>query len=694
MIGQLEKMTKTEKILKILIYVGVFALLVIPFIVSNNLYQPFITGKSFVFRVVVEILIAIWLILAILYPKYRPKKNWILFSFVLFVVSLSISNLFGIDQTASFWSNFERMEGWVTIVHLLGLFMVLGSVLNTKKEWYILFQISLAGSLAMLVLAFKEISEFAVGNFGVNPWNLRVDTTIGNSTFLAVYALFNSFLALLLIFKDTNRLSNFIKPAKKTCLANWQMWFYVVAFIANIWMLFQTGTRGAMLGLIGGIVLIGLLMAFLEKEKAVYKKIAIAVIAVVVLLIGIVFSLRDTDFVQSNIALSRIASLSVIEGTSQARINNWKMASEGFKDRPILGWGQGNFNYVFDKHYLPEHHGNETWFDSAHNILFDWLIAGGIFGLFFYLSIWFSTILSIFKSSKFKNIEKAVLVGMLGGYFTHLLFVFDTLVSYLYFIFIIAFVYAITTKGKQLPQYRIRNNLKNILIIAIILITPFTIYLINYQPYKAAGELVEAVSVAGRTSDGQLFFYHENPIEDNIEYFQSVIDRDTFGTGEARIKMMASGNTISNLEFPDQESQKKFNSIKVQYYEFVYDQVMQQIERTPNNSRYPFMLSDFLAQIGEFELAEKYALMAIELSPTKQAIRIPLIRIYFTTDQSEKALALARETYELDKSKRDLWIEYTRVADKFNEELFNRLIDQSIERGKEDWVNFYKDKYK
>jgi tetratricopeptide (TPR) repeat protein len=93
-----------------------------------------------------------------------------------------------------------------------------------------------------------------------------------------------------------------------------------------------------------------------------------------------------------------------------------------------------------------------------------------------------------------------------------------------------------------------------------------------------------------------------------------------------------------------------------------------------------------LAQIGQFEEAEKFALMAIELSPTKQLIRTPLINIYTRTDQSEKALALAKETYELDESKGDMWIMYAKVAARFDAELFNQLIDKAIEEGNESWV--------
>jgi len=691
-------MTKTEKILKILIYVGVIALLTVPFIVSESLYELFITGKSFIFRVVVEILIAIWLILAILYPKYRPKKNWILISFILFTLSLFFSNLFGVDQTASFWSNLERMEGWVTIVHLLGLLLVLGSVLNTKKEWYALLNISLFGSLVMVMIAFNEIIDYQKSTEGVKLWGglFRIYTTVGNPAHLAIYALFNSFFALLLIFKDTSRLSNFIKRTKKTCLANWLIWFYITAFALNTWMLFQTGTRGAMLGFMGGLVLIGLLMAFLEKEKTIYKKIAFGFITATILFIGTIISLKETDFVQNNQPLDRLTS--IFDTNSPAikiRINNWVHSYMGFQERPILGWGQDNFNYVFDKYYLPSSDGLDSmWFDRAHNIFFDWLIAGGIFGAFLYLSIWLATVLSIFRTREFNNNEKAILISVLAGYFVHLLFVFDTIISYLYFIFIIAFVYAITTKDKQSHQYQISESLKKILITAIILITPFVVYLINYQPYKAAGELVKAIAVVKRTPEGQMFFYHQKPIEDNIKYFESIINRDTFATKEAREAMLSIGDDVFGLQVRNNQVQKQIDALKSQYATFVYNQIKQQIEETPNDAGFPFLLSNFLMRAGNYEQAEKYALTAIQLSPTKQGIRTSLVRIYSETNQSEKALALARETYELDESKRGLWIEYVRAADRFDEELFNQLVEEAIERGNEGWVNFYKNKYR
>jgi hypothetical protein len=81
-----------------------------------------------------------------------------------------------------------------------------------------------------------------------------------------------------------------------------------------------------------------------------------------------------------------MASISLSEGAT--RFTVWNLAFEGFKERPLLGWGQEGFNFVFNTYYTPELWSQEPWFDRAHNIFLDWLIAGGILGLLGYLSLY------------------------------------------------------------------------------------------------------------------------------------------------------------------------------------------------------------------------------------------------------------------------------------------------------------------
>jgi O-antigen ligase len=653
-------MTSTEKNLKFLIYLGVAVLLLIPFIVTDSLFFPFVTGKAYTFRVVAEIIIAIYLILAVLYPIYRPKNNWIFITFLLFVISLFYSNLMGVNPTASFWSNFERMEGWITIVHLFGLFIALGSILREKKDWIWIFNTSIVLSLFMVFSAFGQVLE--------SGFNTRVDTTLGNSTYLGIYMLMNAFLSLFMLLRQ------------KISFSSWQSWFYIISFVLQSIIVFQTGTRGSMLGLLGGILLTAILITFLNKEQKFFRKVSLILISAVIIFVGSIFVFKDTNLIQNISPLKRITTININEGTAQARINNWQMATEGFKERPVFGWGQSNFNYVFDKHYLPKHHGNETWFDRVHNILFDWLIAGGIFGLLLYISILLSAIYYLFKAGKLEPNEKAVMIGLLAGYFVHNFFVFDQIVSYIYFALLLSFIYS-QSDSEELEMFKneVSDYFKKFSIGAVLFATPFVIYLVNYPSYAANKELLAGIQVARPSSNGQVVLVQENGVQGNIDKFKSALNRETFANSEIIERAMVNVSNILKIQNLD-------NNIKQDYVNFVVEEMDKHIQEFPNNSRYHYIYGTFFARIGQNQLAEEQLLRAIEISPKKQVIRIPLLRVYTRTQQQEKATQLAKETYELDTSKDELWVEYVRTLANFEDELSNQLINEAIEKQQNDRV--------
>ena len=62
----------------------------------------------------------------------------------------------------------------------------------------------------------------------------------------------------------------------------------------------------------------------------------------------------------------------------------WNIAWEGFKVRPIFGWGPENFLKVFDTHfdtrYFNPVDGFGAWFDRAHSVYFDYLVETGALG--------------------------------------------------------------------------------------------------------------------------------------------------------------------------------------------------------------------------------------------------------------------------------------------------------------------------
>ena len=55
-----------------------------------------------------------------------------------------------------------------------------------------------------------------------------------------------------------------------------------------------------------------------------------------------------------------------------------------------------------------------------------------------------------------------------------------------------------------------------------------------------------------------------------------------------------------------------------------------------------------------------------------------MIKSYLQSGQNEKAVALAKENYYLDKSKDDIWDEYVKVASNVDKKLFDELVNEAI----------------
>src|SRR5947209_1904911 len=98
------------KIAKSVAFSALFLVPLFPLIVVNAYFFPFITGKAFYFRLLIEIAFAAWIILACLDAKYRPKITKLTVVVSLFALVTLLADLLGVNPIRSIWSNFERME--------------------------------------------------------------------------------------------------------------------------------------------------------------------------------------------------------------------------------------------------------------------------------------------------------------------------------------------------------------------------------------------------------------------------------------------------------------------------------------------------------------------------------------------------------------------------------------------------------
>ena len=271
-------------LLRFVILACIFATPFICLFVAESMFFPFITGKNFTFRILVEVMLGAWALLMFIDDTYRPRFSWILGAAGTFLAVIAVADFLGVNPYRSFWSNYERMEGLITHVHLFLYFVISASVLATEQLWNWYWRTSLGASLLVVIYAFTQLA-------GKAEMHGRVDATFGNSTYLGVYMLFHAFIAMFLYFRSD----------KKSGLS----WLYPFTAILNLIILFYTGTRGTVIGVIGGVGLTLLLIAFFDKAQLKFKKYAIGGLIAMVAIIGIFIVFRHSALVQSNPILAR-----------------------------------------------------------------------------------------------------------------------------------------------------------------------------------------------------------------------------------------------------------------------------------------------------------------------------------------------------------------------------------------------------
>ncbi len=649
-----------------IIYVGLFSLLITPFIVTDSLYFPFITGKAFFFQIVTEIIFGAWIILAIFNPEYRPKRSLLLGSIATFLLIALIANSFSDNPTVSFWSNFERMEGYVTLLHFAALVVVLGTVMNHTRVWRLYIHTAIVASTAMMISAFSDIAQYGFA--------YRIDTTLGNPIYLAVFMLINSFLLLWLI-------AQLQKSSIKEYFTSFLFWLYGILWILHVVVVFQTQTRGAMLGVAVGLGITFILTALFAKQDKPLR--TLSAVAVIIMLCGAaaIFLARDTDFIKSIPALERLTTISASEGTGQARLWNWGIAWQGIKEKPLFGWGQGNYNIVFDAHYNPQMFEQEPWFDRAHNVVIDWAVSTGIVGVVAYLAIFVTALFVLWRRTEISVFEKSVLTGLLAGYFTHNLFVFDHTTSYILFAIVLAYIYFCSATDSDLLCGRVfdMRNKELLIVVPITFITIWLIYVVNIPGYVSARDVVSAIQLFRKDEQGRIYYAQANGLEDNMKLYEKVIARDTYGTPEVRSRLAVAAGEVARIDNIDVQ-------IKNTFVTFAINQMLAQIESAPNDARYPYTLSGLYAQLGNLDQAVTEVQRAIDISPDKQIFHFLLARLYAAQNNASLALQSVTYAYELAPQFDRAWSQYATMLGIVDQKMFDAEITTQIAAGRFDRV--------
>lgn len=446
------------------------------------------SSKVIVFQILVELTVIFYAALAVTFKGYLPKTSRLLWAVFLFFTVEIVASLFGLDFQRSLFGNIWRGDSIVLHLHLLAFLVVIVGMFQEKKEWLHLFKIwAIASGISSVTAILQQLGIIDLFNKEV----VRVSGTLVNPGLFGNYIALSLFIILLLIF---------LEPAKKVKI------FWYLLLVLNGWALISSQTRGAWAGTIVGLLVVFVLQSgsILPSRGALFntpkKRIAFSII-LIALVAGAIF-FGAWYFQDKNDLASRmydIASLNL----DDLRRSIWQVAWEGFKERPVLGWGADSLSFLWAKNSDGVGYANNQYalfVDRTHNKMLEILVSMGVAGLLSYFSIFAFTLYYLFKSSWERNQEKkiikSVIVGFLACYLVEHFFLFDSISTYVIFLLVLGFVHNNFAASKRVPEKEMRRiSVKTIMAIVVVFLGMiFIAYHLNIKPALAGILLYKGIT--------------------------------------------------------------------------------------------------------------------------------------------------------------------------------------------------------
>lgn len=381
-----------------LLKISKFFLYIAPFsaaIVYGGTLFPFIVGKYVFFRLAVE-LAAVFFVWAWVQGEFefsrlkrKVFKNPLFISILVFGTIFILAGFLGYNPSASFWSNYERGEGGLQMIHLMAFFGLMALIFENWKDWRRILVLSLISGI--LVIVYGVLGALNIDGFVGQSLCSRFAGSLGNAAYVGTYSIFMIFYAAILLANDWKNDWLRLRGAKK--------WLWIGLIILFLVFLLLSQTRGAVLGLAAAILVFLAYLVFALDSKKVKKFLVILIgilLATGILAVKYRKSIDLMPFCGEQ-GGNRILDITLNTENAQTRFLLWQQAIKAFGDRPLLGWGPENFTPAFEKYYNTKF---DVWYDRAHNIFFDYLVMTGFFGLLSFIVIFISFYWQFFKSNK------------------------------------------------------------------------------------------------------------------------------------------------------------------------------------------------------------------------------------------------------------------------------------------------------
>jgi len=481
------------------------------------------------FRSLIEIIFIFYVLLVFLDRKYFPKISSLLSAVSLFGGILILTSLTGFNFHRSFWGDLQRVEGVILYLHFLVFLLILVSVFNKKEEWLKIFRITvMVSAICSFAGVLQKLGIFSFYGIGSK---IRISGTWTNPDFFAPYIVLTIFIAIFLLVIEKKR--------------NWKIiWGLILAL--NCFTLILSGTRAAWIGFGAGLIFLFSFWLFgcsnLNHKKR--EAILLGVLILSILFLGVILN-PDRLSLTENLSFQRLMGVfDWNSGSVQSRLKNWEIALDGWKDRPILGWGPESFGFVFDKYFKTDYIeslSETAFYDRPHNKVLGLMATTGILGILSYLSIFFVVFYLLFRSYKkavarsaenFKPILILILISFFIAHFVQNLFCFDTIGNSLLFFLVIGFVNnnflfsenkefsMVENIPREKKAFFRKKSFKIILITFFISLSLVTFYQLNFKPTKASRIIVRG-AIPGKKDFSKTISEYKKAINQN-----TIFDKD------------------------------------------------------------------------------------------------------------------------------------------------------------------------
>lgn len=636
---------------------GIMLALLLPLLNLPPWFAPPDWGKTMVFRGIVAVLFLFfaWQFLfdsraqtfiarkRILLPLGAKR---IACALSILAGSVAISVAFSVDPIFSLWGDPARSGGFINFLSFI-LFACAAFLFLSKHTWTAAWAVAIAGGIGVSLIAFFQ--QFGVFHTFFIWSEVRPPSTIGGSIFLAMYLLLLTFPALSFGIQTKNLTS------KTIYFSSAILFLAVIVFIAQ--------ARSALLGI--GIGFVWFLFAYPDGKKLL-KIIALSVIAAAVL---VLYTLKtNPSLLEAFPALVRSAAgrmLTLTEGfqADESRISAWKISWNAFLKRPLTGYGPENFAVGFDKTYDPSLPkmakapalSQISWWDRAHNMVFDIAVQEGILTLLSYGAL-FTFIFRGLAQKKREGGSGAIAAHALQASFTAFLaanmFSFDVFSTYLIFFFSVAYALHLTSEHSEHEEEQTAKNgadtsihtihsirkYKYPIFTGILIIVVWSLWKFDILPFTVNTDINRAN-----------YFVQKNACEQALRTFDKVLRQEKSFL-----------NTYTRLQYIDAlsvcgeqtEGEEKYALIKNGYERFKEAAAFR-----PTYTRNWILLGKLtngLADIekarGDTELAfqllaesDSYLQKAHALSPKRQEVYVEWIQTEILTEQYEQAKRKSEE---------------------------------------------------